>query len=126
MNDVYRQELMDIYKVPAHKGKMADPSISVSQNNPMCGDQLTLHLDIKNWKIADIRFEANACAVSIISSELLAEALIGKSIEEARKLTKEQFLKDIDLNLTTSRVKCATLVLSALTQALEDYEKTGK
>jgi nitrogen fixation NifU-like protein len=123
MNDIYRQELMDIYKDPSHKGKLSDPSVSISQNNPMCGDKLTLYLDIKNGEIKNVSFEANACAVSVISSELLAEALIGKKLEDAKKLTKDEFLKMLDLNLTTSRIKCATLALSALEEALKKYDQ---
>jgi nitrogen fixation NifU-like protein len=123
MNDVYRQELMDIFKDPSHKGKLTDPSVSVSQNNPMCGDKLTLYLDINEGKIKDVRFEANACAVSIISTELLAETLVGQKLEDAKKLTKEEFLKMMDLNLTTSRIKCATLALTALHEAIQKYEQ---
>ncbi len=114
---------MDIFKDPSHKGKLTDPSVSVSQNNPLCGDKLTLYLDIKDGKIKDVSFEANACAVSVISTELLAEALTGQNIEDAKKLSKEEFLKMMDLNLTTSRIKCATLALSALHEALQKYEQ---
>jgi NifU-like protein involved in Fe-S cluster formation len=52
----------------------------------------------------------------------MAEYLIGKKLEEAKKITKEELLDLIDLKLTTSRVKCATLVLDALQGALEIYE----
>jgi NifU-like protein involved in Fe-S cluster formation len=61
--------------------------------------------------------------VSIISSEVLLESIKGLTIEEAKKIDKEKLLEMVGLNLTTSRVKCATLALTALNAALEEYEK---
>lgn len=122
MDDIYRDELMDIYKDPSHKGQLDNPTTESTKENPLCGDVMSLQLRIADNKIQDIKFDGAACAVSVISAELLAEELIGKSIEEAREMTKEDLLELLDLELTTSRVKCATLVLDALKGALELYE----
>ena len=119
----YQEELMDIYKNPHNKGKLSSPSVSVCKKNPMCGDELTLELDIKNGVVKDAKFDGSACSVSIISSSILTDYLIGKKVEEVKKLTKEDLLKFINLNLTTSRVACATLIFSALEEALKEYEK---
>jgi nitrogen fixation NifU-like protein len=119
----YQEELMDIFKNPHNRGKLPLPSVSVSKKNPMCGDELTLELDIKNGTVRDAKFEGSACSVSIISSSILTDYLIGKKVEEVKKLTKEDLLKLIKLNLTTSRVACATLILSALQEGLKSYEK---
>ncbi len=122
----YQEELMDIYKNPHNKGKLSLPSVSVSKKNPMCGDELTLELDIKKGTVKDAKFDGSACSVSIISSSILTDYLIGKKIEEVKKLTEEDLLKLINLNLTTSRVACATLIFSALAEGLKSYEKGKK
>jgi nitrogen fixation NifU-like protein len=122
----YQEELMDIYRNPHNRGKLSSPSFSISKKNPMCGDELTLDLDIKNGVVKDAKFEGSACSVSVISSSILTDYLIGKKVEEVEKLNKEDLLKLINLNLTTSRVACATLILSALEEGLKDYEKGRK
>lgn len=123
MDDLYREELLDIYKNPVHKGKLDRASVEVFEKNPMCGDEITLQLRVIDDVIKDAKFHGSACVVSVIASEFLLENLIGKTIQEAREINKEALLEMLELNLTTSRVKCATLVLTALKHALADYEK---
>ncbi len=126
MDEIYREELKEIYRNPAHKGTIKNATVSTHKSNSMCGDDVNLELKIENDKITDAKFNGNACAVSVISSDLLAEEIIGKTVEEAKKITKDDLLKLLDLNLTTSRVKCATLVLSALKDALNLYEEGNR
>lgn len=129
MNDLYRQELMEIYKNPLHKGSLSNSTVSVTKKNVMCGDTLNLDLLIsydiqKNTSVvSNAKFSGESCAVSIISAELLIEDVIGKSVDEVKKIDKEYLLNLIDINLTTSRVKCAELVLIALQKAIQEYEK---
>ncbi len=120
--DLYREELMDIYRNPTNKGTMRDPSVAIDKKNPMCGDEITLQLKFKDNVVDDAKFEGTACAVSVIASSILTEMIIGKTISELQDITKEKLLESIGLNLTTSRVKCATLVLDALNGALEIYD----
>ena len=121
-DNFYREQLMEIYKNPTHLGTLTKPTVQVHEVNPMCGDEITLHLNIKDDKIIDAKFAGAACAVSIVSSELLLEDIKGKTLEEAKQLTKEELLKLIGITLTTSRVRCATLSLEALTNAIRNYE----
>lgn len=124
MDDLYRSELMEIYKDPTHKGHLASPSIVLEKQNAFCGDHLHLNLKIKNNIIEDAKFEGSLCFVSIVGAELLIEEIIGKTIEEVKKIDQKKLLKLINLNLSTSRVACATLTLKALHEALLDkYEK---
>jgi nitrogen fixation NifU-like protein len=122
MDDMFRDELMDIYKNPMNQGLLDDHTHEADGVNSMCGDKVSLQLKIVDGKIVDAKFHGDACSVSIISSALLTEHIIGKTVEEAKKITKEELLEMIGLNLTTSRVKCATLVLSALEGALEGFD----
>ena len=115
-DNIYRQELMDIYKNPVHKGALSDPSAISHKKNPMCGDEMDLYL-----KIEDGGYTESACVVSVIASEILLEKVIGKKVEAINKMTKDEFLTDLGLNLSTSRVKCAMLVFEAVKEALEKY-----
>lgn len=120
--DLYREELMDIVKNPVNRGNMDDPSVDVSKKNPLCGDEIHLQLKFENGLVKEAKFDGTACAVSVIASEMLTDLVIGKSVEELKAISKETFLEKIGLNLSTSRVKCATLVLDALQGALEIYD----
>lgn len=126
MDDFYKEELIDVYKNPRNKGRMENPSVEVFEKNPMCGDEITLQLDIKDSVIRNAKFDGSACVVSVVSSEFLIDNLIGKTLEEASNINKRDILDMLGLNLTTSRVKCATLALTALKHALADYEKRSE
>ncbi len=123
MDDLYRSELMEIYKDPTHKGHLNHPSIFLEKQNAFCGDHLNLSLKIKNNIIADAKFEGEMCFVSIIGADFLLEEIIGKTIEEAKKIDQKKLLELIDLNLSTSRIACATLTLKALQEAIDKYEQ---
>lgn len=124
MDDLYKEELMEIYKHPSHKGKIADATVSVHKQNTLCGDDLTLFLDVQESVIKDAKFEGNACAVSVIAADKLLEDIVDKNIEEVKKIDKKYLLGLIGMNLTTSRIKCATLILIALQDAIKKYEES--
>jgi nitrogen fixation protein NifU and related proteins len=125
MTDLYQEELMDLYRNPHNRGKMTSPSVSVSKKNPMCGDEIELQLKLADEKITEAKFEGSACSVSIISSSILTDYLLGKTLAEVKNITQADLLKLVNLNLTTSRVACATLALNALQEALKKYEETN-
>ncbi len=114
---------MDIYKNPARRGLLDGANVSTSQSNPMCGDDVSVQLKIENGIIKDARFHGNACMVSIVSSEILLDHLVGKTLDEVKVVTKEKFLEMLNLNLSTSRVGCATLALGAVQKAVTEYEE---
>lgn len=123
MSDLYREQLMEHYKNPANKGNLLDPSVSVNSNNPFCGDLVDLKLKIEGAIITDVSFDGPACAVSVASSSVVTDWIKGKTLEEAKDLKKEEVLEMLGVELTTSRVKCATLILDALKEAIEKYER---
>lgn len=119
---IYREEYMDIYKNPRHKGKIPHPSARFEAKNPICGDEISLNLKIEKGIIKKARFEGSACAVSVISSEKLLDFIEGKTVEEAKDLTQEDLLKILDITVSMGRINCATLVLTALKNALKGVE----
>lgn len=122
LTGLYREQLMEEYKNPSNKGSLANPSVAVSKNNPFCGDKINLQLKVNEGMIEDIMFDGPACAVSVASSSLVTNWAKGKSVSEVAKLRKEEVLDMLGVELTTSRVKCAVLVLEALKEAVKKYE----
>ncbi|OGC47311.1 hypothetical protein A2886_01750 [candidate division WWE3 bacterium RIFCSPHIGHO2_01_FULL_42_13] len=118
-DSLYREQLLEIYKNPSNRGSLASSSVKVTEKNAFCGDVVTLELEIENGVIKDVAFDGDACMVAIASSSLLTEEIKGKTVEEAGKITKEDLLEMLGVELTTSRVKCAILILEALQSALK-------
>lgn len=122
MDDIYREELMEHYKNPQNRGFLEDASDETIQKNPLCGDVITMQLKVNEGKIEDIKFDGDACAVAVASSSILTDTLKGKTLQEAKKFNKDQLLDLLGVELTTSRIKCATLPLEALQNLLEAYD----
>jgi len=123
MLNIYQEEMMEHYKNPHNRGTLTAPDLSAHEKNPFCGDEITLQLKVADGKIVEAMFSGEACAVSVSSSSKVTDFLKGKSLEEARELSKDDVLAMLGVELTTSRVKCATLVLEALQSALKEYGK---
>lgn len=118
--DLYREEFMEIYKNPMNMGKMDNPTIVEHGVNESCGDEMDLYLKVEKGIITNAKFKANSCSVGVVSSALLTENFIGKSLDEVKKYTKEDLLKLIGVNLTTSRIKCALLPLETFHNAVRN------
>lgn len=115
--------MMDHYKNPRNRGKLVDPTLQSQKKNPFCGDTISVQLKVRDGKISDIKFDGVACAVTVASASMVTEELKGKTLDELRKLTKDDVLNLLGVELTTSRVKCATLVLEALHGMLESDDE---
>jgi len=120
--DIYREIILDYYRNPRNYGKITDPDISQHDSNPLCGDELEMHLNIKDDKVADVKFTGKGCAISQASASMLTELIMGKDFEYVKKLTKEDILDNLGLHeLGPARIKCALLSLKVLKSGLYSY-----
>jgi len=113
MSDLGMEILLDHYKDPRNFGHLENPDIKHEEGNPSCGDQITIELQLDGDIIKDMRFNGKGCAVSQASASMLTEELIGKSLEYAQTMTKEQMLEIIGIEVNPMRLKCAMLALKA-------------
>ena len=120
--DIYREIILDYYRNPRNYGKITDPDIAQRDSNPLCGDELEMHLNIKDNKVADVKFTGKGCAISQASASMLTELILGKDFEYVKKLTKEDILDNLGLHdLGPARIKCALLSLKVLKSGLYSY-----
>jgi len=115
MDDLYREIIIEHYKNPSYRGKLDPHDISFSDNNPLCGDhiQIDLRLDDKG-AVAEALFDGHGCAISQASADLLMESIIGKPLEEVKKLNKDFVLEMLGIDFGPVRLKCALLSLKVL------------
>ncbi len=117
--DVYSETILDHYQHPHHAGELSNPTIKVSEDNPLCGDKISLDLVIKNKTVAEIGFVGTGCAISQAAMSLLADEVNGKKISVLKKLTPAKMYALLHIPISPGRVKCALLGFTTLQKALK-------
>jgi nitrogen fixation protein NifU and related proteins len=122
MSSIYSEIILDYYRYPRNKGTLDHPQVHARDSNPLCGDvvEMQLELDEKNV-VMDVKFNGHGCAISQASASMLTELVKGKSLDEVRKISKEDVLSLIGGQLTAVRLKCALLSLKVLKTGIYDY-----
>lgn len=115
MDDLYREQIIERYKNPQHRGHLDPHDIQFEDDNPLCGDhiEITLRVD-ENDRVAEAVFDGKGCAISQASADLLVESIQGKSLEEIKQMRKEDVLELLGIELGPVRLKCALLSLKVL------------
>src|SRR5437016_5862858 len=123
MDDMYREVILDHYKHPHNAGTLEHPDSSHEEHNPLCGDRIRIDLQIADGIITDVRFQGSGCAISQASASLLTDELKGKSLDEARAISRDELLELIGIPLDRNpvRIKCALLPLKALKVGIYEY-----
>lgn len=112
--DLYMEQILDHYKYPRNFGRLENPDISHEEGNPSCGDQIRIDLKIQDGKIADVRFSGKGCAISQAAASMLTEMIKGQSLEDVKKLGKEDMLNTLGIEISAIRLKCALLALKVV------------
>ena len=121
-DDIYREIILDHYRNPRNKGKLPDADVSIHDSNPLCGDEIDIHLKVDGDKIRDVKFEGRGCAISQASASMLTEMVMGKPLTSIKELSKDDILENIGLtSLGPARIKCALLSLKVLKLGMVKY-----
>lgn len=139
LRELYQEVILDHNKAPRHFGVLPKHTHMARGHNPLCGDKLNVFLQVDGEKISDISFEGSGCAISKASASLMTERLLGKSVEEAKKVfTAFHALVTTEMDQPVSteglgklavfsgvrefpaRVKCAMLAWRTLDAALNE------
>lgn len=115
MEDMYREVILDHARNQRNWGLLAPSDLDHEEKNPLCGDRLRLTLRVDdNNVITEVGWDGEGCAISQASASMFGEEILGMTLDEARKINKQQLLDNIGLQLTINRVKCALLALKVL------------
>jgi nitrogen fixation NifU-like protein len=143
LRDLYQEVILDHNRRPHNFRRMDEPDHVCEGFNPLCGDRLTLYLDLEGETIQDVAFEGTGCAISRASASLMTDALKGKSVDEAERLFErfhQLVTSPTDRPADTSglgklavfagvreypaRIKCATLSWHTMRAALAGGKTT--
>jgi nitrogen fixation NifU-like protein len=148
LEDLYREIILDHYRTPRNRGELPVPPAQHAEgNNPLCGDEITVYLDIEgagdDARVADVKVSGQGCSISQSSASMMSQAVKGKSVAEVHALVhkfqgmmsvktaddpSDDELPDVDLGDLEAlqgvvkfpvRIKCATLAWHTLVEALE-------
>ncbi len=111
---IYREQILDHYKNPRNFGHLEAPDYSYEESNPLCGDVIGIDLKVDNGAIAEVAFHGRGCAISQAAASMLTERLRGMSLEEARRLGRDDVLDELGIDISPARLKCALLSLKVL------------
>jgi nitrogen fixation NifU-like protein len=141
LSELYQQVILDHNKKPRNFRKLATANHHAEGFNPLCGDQLTVYLQLEDETVKDISFEGSGCAISKAAASMMTQAVKGKSKQHAEQLFSEfhkMVTGALDEKTTLNqlghlqifsgvrefpvRVKCATLAWHTLQAALTNKE----
>lgn len=150
LDELYREVILDHYRNPRRKGVLAGDHIHAEGQNPSCGDEFSLDLKVDDDVVIDVAIQGIGCSISQASGSMMAEALIGKSLDEVVEMTRlfkammgianganpvdadrpGAVLGDLEalqgVRKFPVRVKCADLPWTTLESALESTASTAR
>ncbi len=138
LRDLYQEVILDHNQSPRNYGELEPCTVRRDGDNPLCGDNIILYLIIEDEKVVNIKFKGEGCAITMASSSMMTEAIIGKKIEEVEEIFKrfhsmltedeggyEELgkLKVFEgVKEFPARVKCATLSWHTMNNAIKEME----
>lgn len=141
LEDLYREIILDHYRSPRNRGELPPPANKAEGHNPLCGDEITVFVQVDGDLVSDVKVSGQGCSISQSSASMMSQAIKGKSLDEVRALVHrfkvmmsieedaddaaQPAVKLGDLEALQGvvkfpvRIKCATLAWNTLVEALE-------
>ena len=120
--DIYHEMIVDYSRNPINYGEIENHDVTFHDSNPLCGDSIDIDMKIDDQKVTDIKFHGKGCVICMACTSVLTEITKGKSLDDVRKIEKNDVLGELGLeHLQAVRIKCALLSLKVLKSALYTY-----
>lgn len=126
MSMMYSEKVMDHFRNPRNVGEIENPDGVGEVGNASCGDIMKIYLKVQGDVIEDVKFQTFGCGSAIATSSMVTEMVMGKTLEEAEKVTNKAVAEALD-GLPPTKMHCSNLAADALHDAIKNYrEKKGK
>lgn len=119
---VYNEKVMDHFMKPRNVGEIENADGVGEVGNPVCGDMMTFYIKVKNNHISDVKYKTFGCGAAIAVSSMVSEMAMGKTLEEAKKITPALVAKKLE-GLPKNKFHCSNLGAQALGKAIDNYQK---
>jgi len=123
---VYSEKVMQHFMTPRNGGEIEDANGIGEVGNPGCGDMMTFYINVDDNRLSDVKFKTFGCGAAIAVSSIVSEMAMGKTLEEARKITPALVARELE-GLPKNKYHCSNLGAQALNKAIDNYlKKQGK
>lgn len=119
---MYSDKVMDHFENPRNVGSIENADGIGTVGNPACGDIMKLFIKVEGDKIIEAKFKTFGCGAAVATSSMVTELVIGKTIEEALRISNKTVIEALD-GLPRNKIHCSVLAEDALKAAIEDYHK---
>lgn len=119
---MYSEKVMDHFSNPRNVGEIENPDGVGEVGNATCGDIMRISLKIEDDVIVDAKFKTFGCGAAVATSSMATEMIIGKTVDEALKITNKAVMEALD-GLPPVKIHCSVLAEEAVQAAIEDYKK---
>ena len=107
--EIYQEHILDHYEDPYHRGECGHATHQHEDDNPLCGDVISVQLRMRDGHVDEAWFDGDGCCISQASASMLMEAIEGKTIDEVKAFSPTDMLKLYGPRLTPNRQKCCLL-----------------
>ena len=118
---MYSEKVMDHFQNPRNVGEIENADGVGTEGNPTCGDLMTIYIKVEDNIITDVKFKTFGCGAAIATSSMITEMAVGKTIEEALKITRNDVAEELE-GLPPVKMHCSNLAADALRAAIADYK----
>ena len=123
---IYSDKVMEHFMNPRNVGEIEDADGIGEVGNPVCGDMMAFYIKVADNRLSDIKFKTFGCGAAIAVSSIVSEMAMGRTLEEARKITPALVAEELE-GLPKNKYHCSNLGAQALNKAIDDYlERQGK
>jgi nitrogen fixation NifU-like protein len=122
---MYSDKVMDHFANPRNSGDLQGANAIGEVGNATCGDIMQMQLIVEDNIIKDIKFKTFGCGAAIATSSMATEMAIGKTLEEAEKLTDMAVAEALE-GLPPEKMHCSNLAASAIHEAIKNYRENNK
>ena len=122
---IYSEKVMEHFMNPRNVGEIEEPDGVGEVGNPVCGDMMTFYIKVKDNRLEDVKFKTFGCGAAIAVSSMVSEMAMGKTLEEAMKITPRLVADELE-GLPKNKFHCSNLGAQALHKAIEDYRSKKK
>lgn len=119
---MYSEKVMDHFMNPRNVGEIEEADGVGQVGNAKCGDIMKIYLKVEDNVITDVRFKTFGCGAAVATSSMATELIIGKTLDEAQKITNKAVMEALD-GLPSAKVHCSVLAEEAIAAAILDYRK---